>query len=267
MSRYKSADLANALAYALADCAGTVILHAGLHALGRPNDIQPRDLPAWTVESIMENLGTTGTLAVPTFNFDFCRGLPFDIAHTPSKGMGSVAEQVRTDCSAIRTPHPMQSLAAVGAQAESLRLGDPKCAYAQEGAFGQLLALDATLLLIGVGFEAASIVHFAEYGQRVPYRFIKSFAGEYIDELGRRETRSYELHARHESAQPILQLSRLDDWLAENSRFRITRVGHGLIRAVPARELVQSVDQHLEKDALALLANADSVKSSLRGAY
>lgn len=263
MKRYTSDDLRLALADALAGRKNQVIVHASLFALGRPVGVEPRQLTATLLALLEQTLGEDATIAVPTFNFGFCNGVPFDIRNTPSEGMGSFAEFVRRHPLAKRTPHPMQSLSVLGTAAESICRPDPKCAYADEGAFGILRALDATILLLGVGFEAASIIHFSEFAHNVPYRFRKPFTAEYIDELGQHHYRTYEMHARRESPQPLLGLERLDTWLRASTGFRRIQVGSGEIRSVSARDLLDCVDAKLSDDPLALLSNREDVKMAL----
>ena len=42
------------------------------------------------IDNILEKIGTDGTLLVPTYNYDFCKGHTFDYKNTPSM-TGSLA--------------------------------------------------------------------------------------------------------------------------------------------------------------------------------
>src|SRR3989337_3984316 len=122
-----------------------LLVHSALQYLGRPAgglemyyrairqalDIDPP--PALPVP------GLNGTLAVPAFNFDFTRGGAYDPVNTPSVGMGSFSEYVRTRPGAQRTPHPMQSLAVVGGHAADLVRRDTPCAFDPGSAFERML--------------------------------------------------------------------------------------------------------------------------------
>ena len=61
--------------------------------------------PQTVIDAIRSILTDEGTLIVPTFNYDFCDGKPFDIKKTPSK-MGIISELVRTDSNSKRTFDP-----------------------------------------------------------------------------------------------------------------------------------------------------------------
>jgi aminoglycoside 3-N-acetyltransferase len=68
------------------------------------------------LDSFLHALGPDGTLLLPLFNFDFCKGLPFDIRTTPSQ-MGALTEAGRRRSEAVRTGHPVYSFAILGRQA------------------------------------------------------------------------------------------------------------------------------------------------------
>lgn len=62
------------------------------------------------LDSLKEAVGENGTLLIPTFNWDFCRGIPFDYVKTPGKtgALGNAALK-RSDFK--RTRHPIYSFA------------------------------------------------------------------------------------------------------------------------------------------------------------
>jgi len=61
-------------------------------------------------ECFEETLGVQGTLIVPTFNYNFCKGKPYVHESTPSQ-VGLFSEQVRKDPRALRSFHPIFSFA------------------------------------------------------------------------------------------------------------------------------------------------------------
>ncbi len=161
---------------------GVVLVHASLKRLG------------WVcggsvavVQALLDVLGPTGTLVVPTHtanNRDPSRWrdpsvprswwptiracLPgFDPRFTPSAGMGAVAELVRTWPGAMRSAHPQTSFAALGPQAEDIvGTHDLDCHLGDRSPLGRLADLGASVLLLGVGWDRCTAFHLAEY--RVP---------------------------------------------------------------------------------------------------
>jgi aminoglycoside 3-N-acetyltransferase len=142
---------------------------------------------ASVVWSLLDVLGPSGTLVVPTFtqnNSDPSRWertcqhpvpsaswpairdhMPaFDPALTPSFNVGVIAEIVRTWPGAVRSDHPQTSFAAVGAAAETLMASHPSnCHLGPETPLGKLSRTNAKVLLLGVSFAVCTAFHLAEY--------------------------------------------------------------------------------------------------------
>ncbi len=146
------------------------------------------------VGALLDVLGPRGTLVMPAFSPEISDpvgwddptftgealsiardNLPtFDPAITPTS-MGAIAETFRTWPGALRSAHPQVSVTALGPLA-------PKIVAPHELEWGQgagspferLYDLDTKILLLGVGFNRATILHYAE--SLVPH--------------GRRKTRS-----------------------------------------------------------------------------
>ena len=92
----------------------------------------------------------------------------FDPAVTPSYGMGQLAEFVRRNPAARRSSHPQTSFSAVGPDANAI-VGrhDLNCHLGEDSPLGALYRLDATILLLGVGYDTCTAFHLAEY--RLPW--------------------------------------------------------------------------------------------------
>jgi len=139
------------------------------------------------VTALRDVLGPGGTLVVPTGtadNSDASRlyqsriaGMtpteisryqsampPFNPVSTSSTGMGQIAEYVRKGPGAIRSGHPQSSFAAVGPQAGPLMAGHaPDCHLGEASPLGRMYQAGAWILMLGVGYEACSAFHLAEY--------------------------------------------------------------------------------------------------------
>jgi aminoglycoside 3-N-acetyltransferase len=91
----------------------------------------------------------------------------FDPAVTPTS-MGVIAETFRTWPRVVRSPHPQVSVTARGPLA-SMIATPHEIAWGQGAGspFERLYELDATLLLLGVGFNRVTFLHFAE--SRLPH--------------------------------------------------------------------------------------------------
>ena len=89
---------------------------------------------------------------MPTFNFGFCRGVPFDRQHTPAEKMGPLAEYVRLRAGSVRSPHAIQSVAAVGASSAAVCGTNPPSAFDEDGPFGEMLRSGAKLMQLYLNY-------------------------------------------------------------------------------------------------------------------
>ena len=94
----------------------------------------------------------------------------FDPAWSPPWGMGRIADLVLRSAGALRSFHPVESVAAVGPDADWLvrphPLDDP---MGPRSPWARAVAVDATIVLLGVGLERCSLLHHAERMAEVPY--------------------------------------------------------------------------------------------------
>lgn len=86
----------------------------------------------------------------------------FDRDTTPTS-MGAIAETLRTWPRSLRSDHPVESVCALGPLALEITREHP-LAYSEgpDGPFGRLYELDFRTLLLGVGFNRCTALHFAE---------------------------------------------------------------------------------------------------------
>lgn len=193
-----------------------------------------------------------GTIAVPTFNFAFARGEAYDPESTPSRDMGAFSEYVRQQPEALRTPHPMQSLAVLGRYAEDLANRDTSCAFDPGSAFERMLELDFKLLLLGADVQAVSMVHYSEQRLGVPYRYWKEFTGQVKTPSGW-QVRTYKMFARHLEIDPQLNLHPIQTLLEQRGLWRSQRVNYGTVACCRLADFVQAADDILTQDIWGLV--------------
>jgi aminoglycoside 3-N-acetyltransferase len=152
---------------ALGLSAGQVVfVHSSLSSLGHvPGGAET------VVDAFLEVLGSTGTLVVPTFTFAHGRAdAPiFDLQQDQSE-MGAITEALRTRPGVQRSCHLLHSVAALGAQAETIAAVHGPSAWAADGPFWQLYELDARIVLLGVPYLRCTWFHVIEQLVQVRYR-------------------------------------------------------------------------------------------------
>ncbi|SCL19925.1 aminoglycoside 3-N-acetyltransferase [Micromonospora pallida] len=117
---------------------------------------------------------------------------PFRPEHSPSEGMGALAEHVRRQPGALRSRHPQTSFAALGPDAaELIGVHDLECHLGERSPLGALYAADALVLLLGVGYAACTAFHLAEYRlvRRPAWRPYRCYT---LDDAGRRVRRDFQ---------------------------------------------------------------------------
>jgi aminoglycoside N3'-acetyltransferase len=236
-----------------------VLVHAAIQYLGRPSGGVGL---YW--DAFREVLGEEGTLAVPTFNFGFARGLPFDPVNTASEEMGVFAEYVRGLPEAKRSSHPLQSVAAVGRHADDLARRDTPSAFDPGSAFERMLDLDFKMVLLGASIKVASIVHYSEQKNQVPYRCWKDFEGTIV-EAGRPRTAVYRMFARDLELDPRMDFTPVQLALEEKGRWTQVKLNYGKVAMCPLREVVAAADELLRQDPWVLVGNRGEVEPGRSG--
>lgn len=253
---YRVADVVSALAATGVEAGDFICLHTSLFMLGRPVNVPPREIPEKLTRVLLDYLGPEGTLVVPTFTFGFCRGRPYDRQRTPGERMGVLSEYVRRMPESYRSPHPIQSVAAVGRWSEVLCTPDPLCAFDSGGPFDLMRQYDAKLVRVGQG--AVSLIHWAEQQVEVPYRFWKPFTGTYVDG-GVTEERTYYMFARDLDIDPRLDFQIVDEALEARGLLHTALLGAGTVRTCSFREYLEVAEALLREDPYCLVQNRSEV--------
>ncbi|MCW5875546.1 MAG: AAC(3) family N-acetyltransferase [Anaerolineales bacterium] len=226
-----------------------LLAHSALHLLGRSQGgLQ------MVLDTLLALIGLEGTLAVPAFNFGFANGEAYDPYATPSQGMGAFSEFVRQQHGALRSAHPMQSVALLGRHARELAAPDTCSAFDQGSAFERMLQLDFKLLLLGTDIQAASIVHYSEQRVAVPYRHWKDFHGK-VHLGGQWQPKQYKMFVRDRQIDAQLHLAPLQRALEAAGQWHSTALNFGQVTACRLVDFIAAADALLAADPWAFVTN------------
>lgn len=155
----------------------TLIVHSSLSAIGWVLGGAPT-----VVRALLDAIGDEGNLAMPAATphcadpatwrepkipeawIDEVReSLPLFDARTTPTAMGAIPETFRNWPGTLRSEHPLESVSARGPRAEEITRDHPIAFSEGPGSpFARLYDLDSRILLLGVGFNRCTALHFAE---------------------------------------------------------------------------------------------------------
>jgi aminoglycoside 3-N-acetyltransferase len=152
----------------------TLMAHSSLSAIGCV-----AGGPQTVIRALLSALGPDGTLVLPTFRDGVyleglhktappgklaqARALPvFDPDTTPTN-MGAIPDAFRRWPGVIRSAHPFVSVCCLGPKSREIaEPHDLEWGQGTNSPFERLHAMDAQLLLLGVGFNRLTMLHYAE---------------------------------------------------------------------------------------------------------
>lgn len=221
----------------------TVLVHSSYKSLG-----PVIGGPGVVVEALERALGPKGTLIVPTFNFGFCEGEPFDARTTPSH-MGALTELVRKDPNSRRIEHPIYSFAVLGARAdEAASISDPS-SYGADSLFGHLRGWAAKIMIIGLSYnDSMTFFHHVEELQGVDYRYLKSFSGMVTDTAGNSLERTVTMYVRDLDRGVVTAVDAMGELLANKGTIESARIGQATVRLMGAQEVFEATVDAMRKE-------------------
>lgn len=254
MKRFHSSEIKEKLNLLNIEEGDTLFIHNSLLKFGLPIDKELSLLPKLFFDVISEKIGESGTIIVPTFNFDFCSGKDFDRQNTSSKKMGVFSEYVRQLDEATRSTHPMQSVAVIGKHKLFLTEEDTVSAFSKESAFDRMLTLNTKVLLLGTEFDFNSIVHWVEEREKVPYRYWKSFTANYTDD-GETTERTYQMFVRDLKLDPKIKLYPIEKEMKKNNMLTQAALGGGVFTLYQLNDFVNITQSLISSNPYVLIEN------------
>lgn len=152
--------------------AGSVlIVHASFHRC-KEEGLSPEQV----IGLLKNKLGKDGTLVMPTFSYCYQYrpgAVPYDKDSTPGLENGILSEIFRQTPGTLRSNNPTYSVAVSGKYADFLTSGSQDNAGLGHGSsYENALKLGAKILLLNVGNNRNSMLHYAEVASGVPYNDI-----------------------------------------------------------------------------------------------
>ena len=221
----------------------TLLVHSSYKSFG-----EVEGGPQTVIRALETVLGAEGTLIMPTFNFDFNKGAPWDVRTTPSK-MGVLTELVRKDPRAKRVFHPFYSFAILGKYAEMLGSLRYKSSYERNSVFGKLRDLDGKIMVIGLSYtNSMTFFHHIEQMEGVNYRFLKQFTGEVTDENGKTYTDTFEMLVRDINKGVITEVDPMGALMEQAGVIKSAKIGEAEVKLMKANEAYEFTAREMKRD-------------------
>jgi len=221
----------------------TLLVHSSYKSLGEVDGG-----PQTVIEALLAALGADGTLIMPTFNFDFNKGEPWDVRSTPSK-MGILTEFVRKDPRAQRVFHPFYSFAIIGKHAKMLGSLRYKSSYERNSVFGKLRDLDGKIMVIGLSYNnSMTFFHHIEQMEGVDYRFLKQFTGQVTDENGNTYTDTFEMLVRDIDKSVKTMVDPMGALMEKAGVIQSKEIGEADVKLMKANEVYAFTAREMKRD-------------------
>lgn len=246
-------DIVRALRKAGLKPGDVVNIHSRLFAIGSVQGVEVRNIPAVYLHAFQQVIGESGTVVVPTYTTSFGRfGTPFVLEESPSE-MGVFSEYVRRSYQAIRTLHPIQSLAALGGKAEVLAKDHPRWNVGFDTVWDRMLKHNGKVVSIGIlPSRSMSFMHQVEFLACVPYLYHKILRGEVYAE-GSRIQDDFLMAARYLQYGIGYDLTQLENDLEAHSAICEVPLGGNALWVVPLQAALEVGIKGLRKDPYYLL--------------
>ncbi|MCL2202491.1 MAG: DUF4910 domain-containing protein [Defluviitaleaceae bacterium] len=172
------------------------------------------------IDSLKEAVGEGGSLVFPTYNWDFCKGIAFDYRASKSE-VGSLSDAALKRNDFTRTRHPIYSYAVWGRDREALYSLANRSAWGEGSPFDYFYHNGYKNLAIDVAYDKfATFIHYCEEKVGTTYRYMKDFTGEYINERGVSEGRTYSMYVRPQYYNVTTQIYKMDEIWQKNGVVR-----------------------------------------------
>jgi len=223
-------DILNVLIKLKADQADILYIHSALN-FGLPNPELSRKNILEIIYEVFLSLNVRN-LIFPTYTFSFCNNQFYSKNETQSK-MGLLNEFVRALNESVRSVDPLMSNVLSGKDL-NLVLDIGKSSVGNKSTFDNIHKsnLETKFLFFGpkIG-DCFTYMHYIEFDQNVPYRYIKEFTGEIIND-GTRFVDTYELFVRYDNVFPNDGSYIYENFLCENNFALSEQLGNSFIKII-----------------------------------
>ncbi len=221
----------------------TLLLHSAYKSFGGVEGG-----PQTVIDALLQVLGADGTLIMPTFNFDFCKGEPWDVRNTPSQ-MGAMTNMVREHPQAKRVFHPIYSFAVLGKHADFLSEGPYKSSYGPNSLFAKLRQIDGKIMVVGLRYtDSMTFFHHVEEMEGVDYRYMKAFTGFVTDEDGKTYEDTFTMLVRDIEKGVITEVDPMGELMEKAGVISVHKIGDAKVCLMKSNDVYEFTAREMRRD-------------------
>ena len=218
-----------------------VLVHSALGSF-----VQVSGGASTVIAALLETVGPKGTIVMPSSPGS---REPFDVAKSETD-LGLIAQTFWKRKDALRSRHPLSSVAAVGEKAQWLVEGHEKLdvAHGKGSPYFKLTEISGKILLLGVDQDRSTFLHVAESLAKLPY--LRTRKSQYVTA----EQKIAERVSRHFPG-PHRNFIGLQGMLERCGLVQKGRIGTCVVQLSEAAELLEALQELLEDDPGLFISN------------
>ena len=260
MKKYSEKDLKIALKKIGIKKGSAVLIHSGLHLLGKIENTLNSEIPKKIYYCIKKYLGNKGTIIVPAFYYNYARKkLPFDLyGSSPSKSLGIFSKYIYENQNFVRSKNPITSLIAVGHLANKICKESNSRPYGASSAWDKLTSFDSTILFLGTSLKRSlTYIHFIEFLAGVPHMYIKKINVP-IKKNGKVIEKNALIYVRYLDFNIAVNLEKFENDLKKNGLLKSNKLGSGYIYSIKCKDVLKFGLKKILKNSSYFLKQAPS---------
>lgn len=237
-----------------------LFIHSDLRPFGIPENTSTKEeILQFYLDQFLRIVGPRGTLAVPAYFYEYARfGETFDVDHSPvSTPLGVLSAFVNQQPGRVRSLNPLQSIAAIGHQAEALCGGESLMGYGPASPWHRLCQNKGKIIFLGTSLQPMTFVHHIEQQFGVPHLYQKMYQtailyrGKAVPGIPISSVRylNYDIH---------YDLKFFQEELKKRGQLRHATLGKGEIFLVVAEEAFQTGLELLSQNPFCFLKKVPS---------
>lgn len=217
-----------------------IMLHADLRVFGRVKGGYN-----FIIDELLKLVGSKGTIATPSFTFSFPG--KFDLSNSRSK-IGGLTSLFSKQKNVQRVPDGMTSYYLLGGRSRDFIENWDNTSYGEFSILGQMVKLDGLVLQFDT--DILSLVHYVEQKVNVPYRELKRFEGEVIND-GKSYFSHTDFYARIRDVKKIIPDPIRSEFYAQKAR--PVMFNGRTVRSFRMKDYVDFATSKLTKDKMLLV--------------